>query len=79
MKLYFASVHWYDSYKEEDKDDKAFVFGTSMSDAMGNLDESFDDIQSVTLEEVQYDASAPIVYVPDDVELIEKIVEQNTY
>ena len=79
MKLYFATVDWYDSYKEEDKIDKAFVFGTSMADAVGNLDGSFDDIQSLTLEEVQYDCGAPVIYVPDDDELIEKIREANTY
>lgn len=79
MKLYLASVHWYDSYKEEDKDDKAFVFGTSISNAVDNLDKSFDDIQSLTIEEIQYDAGAPIIYIPDDDDLIEKIREANTY
>jgi len=79
MRLYFATIDWYDSYKEEDKTDKAFVFGTSMADAVGNLSAGFDDIQSITIEEIQYDAGAPVVYVPDDDDLIEKIVEQNTY
>ena len=79
MRLYLATIHWYDSYREEDQDDKVFVFGANLSQAAGHLDACFSYIQSVTIEEVQCDTGAPIIYVPNDDDLINKIVEQNTY
>ena len=79
MRLYFATVNWFDSCKDDDNTNKVFVFGESISAAAANIEESFSDVQSVTIEEVQFDCGVPILYVPDDDELIQKITEENIY
>lgn len=79
MRLYFATVQWFDSCEDDDRTNKVFVFGENISDAAANIEQSFSDVQSVTIQEVQYDCGVPILYVPDDDELIRKITEENTY
>ena len=79
MRLYFVDLQWFDSHEEKDRFDKMFVFGENMAKAVARVESCFTDIQTLNIDEVQYDCGSTILYVPDDNELIRKIVEANTF
>ena len=81
MRLYFAKVKWYDSYNDNEPSDNVFVFGDSMGEAINRLDEAFDGMFEVNIEEVCSDCSPSILYMPTNLteNLLNEVKNANYY
>ena len=78
MRLFYVRILWYDGYTDGSFLQNCFVFGEDITEAIKKINQSFKDIESLTIEEINYMAD-DILYVPDEPELIRKIREENFY
>ena len=81
MRLYFAKVRWYDNYNQKEPFDNVFVFGNNMGEAINRLDEVFDGMFEVNIEEVCNDCSPNVLYMPInlDKKFLDEIKDANNY
>lgn len=63
--MYFAEIHWWDEYQEDEVVDYAFVCATNYADAMQHIDSAFDHITQVMLEEFDSE-KRNLVYIPKE-------------
>ena len=79
-KLYFATIYWYDDYRDKDLSNKCYIFAISYADACKQIDTQLSDIERIDIEELTSDCGpTAMLYVPDDSDIITAINNENNY
>lgn len=74
--MYYAEVMWYNDCDGEDVITYMFVAAGSYEEAMRYINQTFDDIESIKIEEFDSEEHH-IVYIPKEV--VQQVKEENLY
>ena len=74
--MYYAEVMWWNEYEEEDVITHMFVSARNYEEAAQYINQAFDHIESMTIEEFDCEEQH-IVYIPKEV--VEQVKEENLY
>lgn len=74
--MYYAEVMWYNDYEGEDVTTYMFVAAGNYEEAMRYITQTFDDIESIKIEEFDSEEHR-IVYIPKEV--VQQVKEENLY
>ena len=80
MKIYQVKIYWYDEFNDKQNTDNAFIFATTYSEALTQLDSHFTNIYKVKIEEICTDtAGTYVLFTPKNKEIINAIRNSNCY
>lgn len=74
--MYYAEVIWWNEYEEEDIITHMFVAAGNYEEAMRYINQAFDHIESIKIEEFDSE-ERHIVYIPKEV--VQQVKEENIY
>ena len=74
--MYYAEVMWWNEYEEEDVITYMFVAAGSYEEATQYINQAFDYIESIKIEELNSEKSH-IIYIPKEV--VQQVKEENLY
>ena len=74
--MYYAEVMWWNEYDEEDVITHMFVAASGYEEAMQYINQAFDRIESIKIEEFDSE-ECHIVYIPKEV--VQQVKEENLY
>lgn len=74
--MYYAEVMWWNEYEEEDVITHMFVAAGSYEEATRYINQTFDYIESIKIEELDSE-ERHIVYIPKEV--VQQVKEENLY
>lgn len=74
--MYYAEVMWWNEYEEEDVITHMFVAAGDYEEAMRYINQAFDHIESIKIEEFDSEEHH-IVYIPK--EAVQQVKEENLY
>ncbi len=74
--MYYAEVMWWDKYGEKDVITHMFVAAGSYEEATRYINQSFDYIESIKIEEFDSE-ERHIIYIPKDA--VQQTKEENLY
>ena len=73
--MYYIKVNWYNDYEESDQITHMFTIAKNFNDAMQNVTDTFDYINSVEIQEIYCGNDCKCIYVPE--ELVDAIIKEN--
>ena len=80
MKLFYVQFSWYNDSDDKDEEQRAIIPGENYSDAVKAIESQFQYINEINFKEITYDCGdAPIIYLPDDGNVIEAVINENSY
>ncbi len=74
--MYYAEVMWWDEYGEEDIINHMFVAAGSYEEATRYINQAFDHIESIKIEEFDCE-ERHIIYIPKEV--VQQVKDENSY
>ena len=74
--MYYAEVMWWNEYEEENVITHMFIAASSYEEAMHYINQTFNYIESIKLEEFDSEERR-IVYIPKEV--VQQVKEENLY
>lgn len=75
--MYYAVVNWYDDYNEEDKVNRMLILADSWNEAMQQITNEFQWINSIQMQGVVDGDKTKIIYIPED--CVDAIIKENSY
>ena len=79
MRLYKARIMWYNEIEGESQTEHCIVFGKDLTEATMHINDSFKEIESLYIEEINAMTSGPILFIPDDIDFMNNIYDYNSY
>lgn len=80
MKLFYAEFSWYNDYDDRDEKQHALIPGINYSDAVKAIEERFQNINEINFKEISCDCGDdPIIYLPNNEEVIKAVIDENNY
>lgn len=74
--MYYAEVMWWNEYDEEDVINHMFIAAGSYEEAVRYINQAFNHIESITIEEFDSE-ERHIIYIPE--EAVQQVREENSY
>lgn len=80
MRLFYVQFSWYNEHDDRDEEQHAIIPGINYSDAVKAIESQYTYINEVNFKEITYDCGdAPIIYLPDDENVIKAVIDENSY
>lgn len=80
MRLFYVQFSWYNDSDDKDEEQCAIIPGENYSDAVKAIESQFQYINEINFKEITCDCGDdPIIYLPNNEEVINAVIDENSY
>ena len=80
MRLFYVQFSWYNDSDDKDEEQRAIIPGENYSDAVKAIESQFQYINEINFKEITCDCGDdPIIYLPNNEEVINAVIDENSY